>query len=49
MASGNDIYRSCFRIFSLSCYTWFTIVRWRPSPSSTIVTQLVTRLASRPC
>ena len=42
--SGNDIGRARFRIFFLSCCTWCTIVRWRPSLSAVIVTQLVTRL-----
>lgn len=42
--SGNAICRSCFRVFALSCHTWTTIVRWRPSASAAIVTQLVTRL-----
>lgn len=45
--SGNDICRSCFRVFALSCYTWSIIVRWRPSPSAAIVTQLVTHLQAR--
>ena len=45
--SGNAICRSCFRVFALSCYTRSTIVRWRPSLSAAIVTQLVTRLQAR--
>ena len=45
--SGNDIYRSCFRIFSLSWHTWSTIIRWRPLLSAAIVTPLVTRLQAR--
>ena len=44
VASGNDICCSCFRIFALSCCTWSTIVRWRPSSSAAVVTQLVTHL-----
>ncbi len=43
--SGNDICRLCFRIFTLSCCTWSALVRWRPSLSATIVTQLVTQAA----
>ena len=31
----------------MSCCTWSTIVRWCPSPSAAIVTQLVTRLQAR--
>lgn len=42
--SGNAIYRSCFRILALSCYARSTLVRWCPSLSAAIVTQLVTRL-----
>ncbi len=45
--SGTVLCRSCFRFFALSCYTWSIIVRWRPSPSAAIVTQLVTRLRAR--
>jgi hypothetical protein len=45
--SGNAICRSCSRIFALSCYTWSTLVRWCPSSSAAIVTQLVTRLRAR--
>jgi len=45
--SGNVLCRSCLRFFALSYYTWSTIVRWRPSPSAAIVTQLVTLLQAR--
>jgi hypothetical protein len=41
--SGNVLRRSCFRISVLSCCEWSTRVRWRPSLSAAIVTQLVTR------
>ena len=41
--SGNTIYCSCFRIFTLSCCPWSALVRWCPSLSAAIVTQLVTR------
>ena len=41
--SGNAIYSSCFRIFTLSCCAWSVLVRWRPSPSAVVVTQLVTQ------
>ena len=43
--SGNDVYRSCFRIFVLSCWAWSVLVRWCPSPSAAVVTQLVTQAA----
>jgi hypothetical protein len=43
--SGNAIYRLCFRISSLSCCVPFTLVRWCPSLSAAIVTQLVTHAA----
>jgi hypothetical protein len=42
--SGNAICRSCFRILTLNFYVRSTLVRWCPSPSAAIVTQLVTRL-----
>jgi hypothetical protein len=42
--SGIAIYRSCFRIFTLSCCAWSALVRWCPSLSDAIVTHLVTRL-----
>ena len=45
MASGNDVYCSCFRIFTLSCCAWSMLVRWRPSPWAAVVTQLVTQAA----
>jgi hypothetical protein len=45
--SGNDIGRSCFRIFILSCYMWSRVVRWCSPASAAIVTQLVTRLRAR--
>ena len=44
--SGNTTYRLCFRIFSLNCCTWSTLVHWRPLLSGAIVTQLVTRPCS---
>ena len=40
--SGNAIYRLCFRIFTLNCCAPFILVRWCPSLSAAIVTQLVT-------
>ena len=40
--SGNAICRSCFRILSMSCCTWSTLVRCCVSSSVAIVTQLVT-------
>ncbi len=40
--SGNAIYRSRFRIFILKCCARSMHVRWRPSMSAAIVTQLVT-------
>ncbi len=43
--SGNDVYCSCFRIFTLSCCAWSVLVRWRPSPWPAVVTQLVTQAA----
>ena len=43
--SGNDVYCSCFRIFTLSCRAWSALVRWRPSPWAAVVTQLVTHAA----
>ena len=47
--SGSDICRSCFRIQAVSCYLWSALVRWCPSPSGAIVTQLVARpLGLRP-
>jgi hypothetical protein len=50
--SGNDVYCSCFPIFTLSCCAWSVLVRWRPSPRAAVVTQFVTHLpaarASRP-
>ena len=42
--SGNVLRGSCFRFFILSCCEWSTCVRWRPSLSAAIVTQLVTCL-----
>jgi hypothetical protein len=42
--SGKFCKRSCFRIFTVSCRMWSAFVRWHPSPSAAIVTQLVTRL-----
>ena len=43
--SGNAIYCSCFRIFTLSCCVWSALVRWCPSLSAVIVTQLGTQLS----
>jgi hypothetical protein len=43
--SGNDIRRSSFRIFSLSCCTRSILVHRCPLPSLVIVTQLVTQAA----
>jgi hypothetical protein len=43
--SGNDVYCTRFRIFTLSCCAWSVLVRWRPSPSAVVVTQLVTQAA----
>src|SRR5271170_6072967 len=43
--SGNDIHRLRFRIFVLTCRTWFVLVRRCPSLSTAIVTQLVTHAA----
>ena len=43
--SGNDVYCSCFRIFTLSCCAWSVLVRWCPSPWVAVVTQLVTQPA----
>jgi len=40
--SGNAIYPLCFRIFALNRCVPFTLVRWCPSLSAAIVTQLVT-------
>lgn len=45
MASGNDVYCLCFRIFILSCCAWSVAVHWRPSPWVVVVTQLVTQAA----
>jgi hypothetical protein len=45
--SGNAIYRSCFRFSALSSCIWSTIVRWRPSLSVAVVTQLVTHHRAR--
>ena len=45
--SGNAICRLCFRVFALSFCTLSTLVRWCPSSSAAIVTQLVTRLRAR--
>jgi hypothetical protein len=45
--SGNSLGCSCFHIFILSCCEWSVIVRWHPSLSAAIVTQLVTRLQAR--
>jgi hypothetical protein len=36
---------ACFRIFTLNWCVSFTLVRWRPSLSAAIVTQLVTHTA----
>ena len=46
--SGNDICHSRFHIFALICCAWSALVRWCPSLSAAIVTQLVTRLGARP-
>jgi hypothetical protein len=43
--SGNDVYCSCFRIFTLNCCALSALVRWRPSLLAAIVTQLVTQAA----
>jgi hypothetical protein len=45
--SGNAIYGSCFRIFKVSCSVRSVLVRWCPSLSAAVVTQLVTHL--QPC
>ena len=47
--SGNFFNRSCFRISGLTCGEWSARVRWRPSLSTAIVTQLGTRLVHFRC
>jgi hypothetical protein len=44
MASGNVIYRLCFRIMMLNCDIWSADVRDCMSPSRAIVTHLVTQV-----
>ena len=47
--SGNSIYRSCFRIFSVSSDISSASVHGRLWLSAAIVTQLVTRIVGSAC